>query len=279
MNCKRILGISRSPRFSPNSEERDAAIFHAVATCLRERGANVTTVCEDELSIVGRPDAIFSMARGETVSRLMAQVPDVPTINQPQSIVNNRARLQQLQLLRHKLPSACPPYAPLPSTDTEGLKALLPAWLKTNGDGETATDVRYVETTHELLEALEEGKVRYVLLMKHITGDLVKFYGVADTFFHWQYATPPDAASASFSKFGNERINGRAAGYEFDAKALQSIAATAARTIGFDIFGGDAVITAQGEIFIIDFNDWPSFSSCREEAAEAIAKHLWKQLN
>ncbi|MBR1446917.1 MAG: hypothetical protein IJ586_07535, partial [Alloprevotella sp.] len=85
--------------------------------------------------------------------------------------------------------------------------------------------------------------------------------------------------SASFSKFGNERINGRAVGYEFDVKALQSIAATAARTIGFDIFGGDAVITAQGEIFIIDFNDWPSFSSCREEAAEAIAKHLWKQLN
>lgn len=31
------------------------------------------------------------------------------------------------------------------------------------------------------------------------------------------------------------------------------------------------MISASGEFFIIDFNDWPSFARCREDAARAIA--------
>ena len=34
---------------------------------------------------------------------------------------------------------------------------------------------------------------------------------------------------------------------------------------------GDAIITPQGEIFIIDINDFPSFSAIRDIAAKEIA--------
>ena len=34
----------------------------------------------------------------------------------------------------------------------------------------------------------------------------------------------------------------------------------------------------QGDIRIIDFNDWPSFSRCCDEAAEAIAERLRKMI-
>jgi len=44
--------------------------------------------------------------------------------------------------------------------------------------------------------------------------------------------------------------------------------------VKIDVYGGDAIIDAEGRISIIDFNDWPSFSRCREEAADAIAKYI-----
>ena len=42
-------------------------------------------------------------------------------------------------------------------------------------------------------------------------------------------------------------------------------------TSGDIIYGGDAVVRRDGSFCMIDFNDWPSFSRCREEAALAIA--------
>ena len=40
------------------------------------------------------------------------------------------------------------------------------------------------------------------------------------------------------------------------------------------IYGGDAVIDEKGKIWFIDFNDFPSFSSCRDQAARAIAERV-----
>ena len=34
------------------------------------------------------------------------------------------------------------------------------------------------------------------------------------------------------------------------------------------VYGGDCVVSSSGEIRIIDFNDWPSFARCREEAGK-----------
>ena len=62
--------------------------------------------------------------------------------------------------------------------------------------------------------------------------------------------------------------------YAFDVESLKQAADKAARVTGMIVYGGDAVITAQGKFFIIDFNDWPSFSACRRDAAKAIAQRI-----
>ena len=41
------------------------------------------------------------------------------------------------------------------------------------------------------------------------------------------------------------------------------------------IYGGDAII-ADDTAYLIDLNDWPSFSACREDAAKAIAQLIKK---
>ena len=43
-----------------------------------------------------------------------------------------------------------------------------------------------------------------------------------------------------------------------------------AAAVGVDVYGGDAIIRADGSFCLIDFNDWPSFSRCRDAAADAI---------
>ena len=44
------------------------------------------------------------------------------------------------------------------------------------------------------------------------------------------------------------------------------------------IYGGDCIVSEDGTIRIIDFNDWPSFAPCRAEAAPAIAKCVLKAI-
>ena len=41
--------------------------------------------------------------------------------------------------------------------------------------------------------------------------------------------------------------------------------------------GGDLIIGHDGVARLIDLNDWPSFSACRSEAADAIAKLVTKR--
>ena len=53
-----VLGISRSPRFSPNSTARDAAIFTAVAAELRQQGLAVSTCCEDDFRTAAGADVV-----------------------------------------------------------------------------------------------------------------------------------------------------------------------------------------------------------------------------
>ncbi len=52
---------------------------------------------------------------------------------------------------------------------------------------------------------------------------------------------------------------------------LRSAAERASAAVGVDVYGGDCIVRADGSFCIIDFNDWPSFSRCREDAAVAIA--------
>ena len=63
-------------------------------------------------------------------------------------------------------------------------------------------------------------------------------------------------------------------GHSFDAARLREAAFEAAAALGLEVFGGDAIIQADGEPIIIDLNAWPSYALYRDRAAQAIADCL-----
>ena len=175
-------------------------------------------------------------------------------------------------LLAHKVPH---PRSWIVATDEPfPLEVTFPCWLK-RGDSHAMVkqDVCYASTRDEAIRVvadMHERGIPSVVINEHLVGDLVKFYGVqGNDFFHWFYPS-----SESHSKFGLETINGQAQGLPFDPAQLKQYADEAARVLDVPVYGGDAVVMADGSIRIIDFNDWPSFAPCREEAARAIARRV-----
>lgn len=108
-----------------------------------------------------------------------------------------------------------------------------------------------------------------MVISAHVEGDLVKFYGVGERMFRYYY--PSDDG---ISKFGDEARNGQARHYAFSQTALRKTVAQLAELAGVAVYGGDAIIDEHGSFYIIDFNDWPSFSRCRDEAARAIVQEI-----
>ncbi len=272
----RILGISRSPRFSPNSTARDAAIFGAVAAELRESGHEVDAVCEDEYRTSEGYDLVFNMGRDVAFLRLLAreEAEGRSVVNSAQALLRNTRAALSVLFEGNSLPVACNVRVNCGGALPEMIRKQ-PCWLK-RGDAcaQSVSDVRLVASDEELAAALDDFTARGIteaLLSEHITGDLVKFYGVEGTdFFHLYYPT----AEAAFSKFGLEKHNGAPQGFEFDRLALKKDADRAACLSRFIVYGGDCVVRPDGTYLIIDFNDWPSFSRCCGEAARAIAWRL-----
>ena len=277
-----LLGISRDLRFSPNMSNSDFVIFQAVADRLREEGCVVECMSEEQFrqtyaGCIGRlnTDIIFGMYRDDETLRLIEQANTarhIPAITPCQGI-RNAGRKQQMEMLEEAgIP--IPRYEILTHPDQR--PSFYPCWLK-KGEGwsETKDDVMYLEDEGKAAVAMEKFRGRSkssavcVAACEHLTGDLVKFYGVEGTgFFDWDYA------SKGHSKFGLERYNGPEHHYAFSERQLQSIADNASAVLQIPIYGGDAVIAADGSIHIIDFNDWPSFSRCRQKAATAIAQRI-----
>ena len=259
----KILMIRRAEQFSPHSVENDRAILEAVASRLSQRGHAVTQV--DEISLTSclatdSPDFIFSMARLPEMLHLLDHS-GIKVVNTPMSVLqSSRRRLQEMMASLD-----------IPFPSGEGLHGY---WLKrADTAAQTEGDVVYVPDRQGLAEAEASMRARGIhdyLISPHIEGDLVKFYGVLSTgFFRCFYPTDD-----GLTKFGLECRNGQAHHYPFDAVSLQTKAEALAAAVGLQIYGGDCIVTADGTWYIIDFNDWPSFSRCREEAADAIASLL-----
>ena len=256
----RILAVSRAERFSPNSVERDRAIFQAVIDRLQRRGDEVFLVSEDSLDPPESPvspDVLLTMARRPGTLRWLASF-GVPCINAPEGIAN--CARSRLAAVMERIGTPVPPQ--------EGPDGY---WLK-RGDAaaQTADDVVYLPDRQRLETAIETMRRRGIadyVVSAHVVGDLVKFYGVGQgDFFRWYY--PSDDGQ---TKFGDEHRNGPARRYRFDADRLQREVRRLAAAVGVSVYGGDAIVRADGSFCLIDFNDWPSFSRCREEAADAIA--------
>lgn len=273
----KIAGIMRAGAYSPNHIGNDAAIFNVVAEHLRKRGCIVNVYSEEQL-IAGKvsEDVIVNMCREQKSIALLQQMEDNGkiVINSGYGIENcTRERMTRI-LIGSNIPY---PESLMVNTD-EGIKeALVKAgfsqcWIK-RGDFHAMhkEDVSYVRHPEEAQEVLQEYFLRGIkraVINKHLVGDLVKFYGVQGTpFFFWFY--PFDLGH---SKYGHEAINGKSQGIEFDVEKMRQICQNASEVLDVKIYGGDCIVSPQGDIQIIDFNDWPSFAPCRVDAAPHIAK-------
>lgn len=264
----KAIGIQRDERFSPNSVEKDLAILAAVVeplggTIIRESEfrESMKVSCSEVSGSANSYDGltIFSMARlPETLGRLKVLEQQGARILNPADGVEacQRSRLvEQMRSLN------------IPQPPAEGEHGY---WLK-RGDGaaESKADVCFCKDLAELARAKEAFRQRGItdlVEQAHVVGDLVKFYGVAGTGFFRVYYPGDDGQS----KFGDETRNGRPQHFAYRQEALQNDAERLANAVRTPIYGGDAIIRDDGSFVLIDFNDWPSYSRCREEAARAI---------
>jgi len=254
----------------------DAGILNAVADRLMNMGHQVTFLHEesflsDESVIQSLSDYQFVLSMGR-LSKTLALLQQLE--NTGLKVLNASVGVQNCNRYRftHLLIEAGIPFPDSKiycMSDTIDWN-IFPCWVK-KGEGyaEVADDVSYVCSKDELEERicqLHERNVSKVVLSAHLQGDLIKFYGVAgSSFFYWCYA------SGGHSKFGLEDINGPEQGYVFAEDKLRQLCDKAADVLHLDVYGGDCIVSRDGTIKMIDFNDWPSFSRCREQAADMIA--------
>lgn len=279
----KIAGIMRAGAYSPNHIGNDAAIFNLTTEQLRKRGCEVKVYSEEQF-IAGevKEDIIVDMCREHRSMVLLQQLEDAGAlvINSGYGIENcTRERMTRI-LLGSNIPY---PDSLIVDTDEVVKDRMVAAkmdraWIK-RGDFHAMhkEDVSYVRHPEEAQEVLQEYFLRGIkraVINRHLVGDLIKFYGVRDTpFFYWFY--PFDEGH---SKYGHETVNGHSRGIEFDVAGLRHICQQAADVLDVIVYGGDCIVDPDGTIRIIDFNDWPSFAPCRQEAAPHIAKAIIKKI-
>ncbi len=279
----KIAGVMRAGAYSPNHIGNDAAIFNLAAEQLRKRGCTVKVYSEEQL-IAGAVEEriVMNMCREQRSIAILQEMEDAGAlvINSGYGIENcTRERMTRI-LLGSNIPY---PESLIVNTN-EGVRDRLESagftacWIK-RGDFHAMhkEDVSYVRHPEEAQEVLQEYFLRGIkraVINRHLEGDLIKFYGVRGTqFFYWFY--PFDEGH---SKYGHEAINGRSRGLAFDRERMKEICHAAADVLDVRIYGGDCIVSDDGEIRIIDFNDWPSFAPCRTEAAPYIARCIFNAI-
>ncbi|WP_024985719.1 hypothetical protein [Prevotella veroralis] len=271
-----MLLIQRAKRYSPHSEEKDLAILEAVGRLLGKVDIVGEEALETFLQSHERVGESLSKAGVPTERRLVLSMGRAPqtldslsTLEEKGVCVLNptagvracqRSNIERVMRENH-----------LPLPPSEGEKGY---WLK-RGDqsAETQEDVCYCANRAELelaKERLQQRGIVDFIVQAHVEGDLIKFYGVEGTnFFRCFY--PCDDGE---TKFGAEQRNGISHHFSYSKGQLQYDAEQLSRLLQTPIYGGDAIIRADGTYVIIDFNDWPSYSRCRQEAAQSIVERV-----
>lgn len=254
----KIVGIQRAQCFSPHAVSNDREILSRVV----EYHLGGTLLSEETLSADQLKDAdiILTMGRLPATLALLdeAEARGAIVVNPPEGIRRcNRICLQQTMTACH-----------VPFPPAEGTKGY---WLKrADASAQSSRDVLFCPDEQALREGkaqMERRGISQYIVQAHMEGDLVKFYGVGTTpFFRTFY--PGDDGKW---KFADEARNGKPQHYSYSKPSLHKAAERLSAQMHLPIYGGDAIVDAQGNYYVIDFNDWPSFSRCRDDAAQAIA--------
>ncbi len=276
----KIIGIRRGSQYSPNHIGNDAAIFNLVVHYLKEKGCEVTEYSETECWDADiDADAVFNMVRDWRSIKKLQQLEDAGlcVVNSAYGIENcTREKMTRLLVSNH-IPHPQSVILDTSGADIQELSVLGTDtfWIK-RGDFHAIhrEDVTFVRSLDEAESILKEYALRGIptaVVNAHLNGDLIKFYGVANTdFFYWFYPN-----EQSHSKFGWESVNGKSKQIPFDLENLKEICDKAGKIMNVHVYGGDCIIAEDGTIRLIDFNDWPSFAPCRQEAAPYIADAIY----
>lgn len=263
-----LVGILREVAFSPfQHAENDRLILERTARALQRRGCRVRLISENEVDAAEiDATALFSMCQGPRATKALVEHERAGQliINSPRAVQScYRTRMSRIAQ-HHKLlapttivATAAEPGEPPMPIGEHGL------WVK-RGDVHATQreDVVRVRSVAEYAAVLADFRQRGIVaaaVQAHVVGEVVKFYGVVGTAFFRFYAETmhnvyPVALSAAHP-------------------AIEALA----RHIGLEVYGGDAVVTSQGRVAVIDVNDWPSFAYYRSEAAEVIAGRIYER--
>ncbi|MCL6621842.1 MAG: hypothetical protein K6T55_07025 [Syntrophobacterales bacterium] len=260
-----IYGIYREKALSPGKVEADAAILEAVLAGLRGMGCEVATLAAEDLPALPPPAHGFvHLAQGPAaLTRLLAwEAHGARLINPPQAV-----RRCWRRFLPEILAATGVPYPRTRFYTLEEAESLFsrsfpgPGWLKrAEVHAEGPGDVVRVNSPAAALLVLADFRRRGIealVWQEHLPGREVKFYGVGPGRFFWA-ATPKDPEPLPPEM----------------AAPLAELAARAAAAVGLSVFGGDLILLPQGRPVLIDLNDWPSFSRCREAAAREIVHYV-----
>ena len=271
----KTLGILRETQNSPNRESDDALILKAVMDQLSILKTETAVIAPEEFDLadVSAYDMIVPMC--ETYPRLMRlrkieAETGIIVVNPSDSVLGcYRARM---------LASfAATPGLSYPPTEVRrttadanakapGFEAEGGYWVKRGDVHNTCAydvvfsrDWRGVDAIRREFASREIGDMA---VQRHVDGDLIKFYGVGPgQWFTWFYHDPSIARRAPF-----------------ELEDLAEQAELAATAVKVEVFGGDAIVTNEGRIFVIDINSWPSFARVRAEASIQIARLLRARL-
>ncbi len=274
-------GIYRELAHSPGRESDDAEILRATARKLEERGFRVDLKTAEEVagSAEEPPAFLFVMCeRLEILARLERwQRLGVCQINSA-SAIRNTYRDRMLPLFeRNRVPfpaSVLVPTALRIPSEKAFREAPTGCWVK-RGDVHSTQpgDVVFApdpESLARALEAMAGRGIERAVLQEHVPGDLIKFYGVGDV--GDRRATEGEDSGGWFQWFYHR--DQKLEGHPFDVTALAAAASRAAAALGLEVFGGDAIATRDGRMYVIDLNAWPSFALYRDTASERIGSYL-----
>jgi glutathione synthase/RimK-type ligase-like ATP-grasp enzyme len=264
-----VATIARDTADSPNMQANDAAILEQIAVELRATDAE--TIATEDTVQLRDVDIICHMSRNKKTLEFLqeAEREGTTVINSPGAVQNcSRSRFMHI-LEKAAIPQ--PPFKQITKED-EFEELPYPAWIKhSEGWSRHKDDVCFANTPQDAVKAfraMQERGIGGCIHCGHVTGDIIKFYGVGRRYFHYSYPDPEK------SKFGLEKINGAPHRYPFSLDEMKRTVFSAAESIGLEIYGGDCIVCEDGAIYIIDMNDFPSFSAIRDEAAGEIAEYI-----
>jgi len=259
----KIVGIYREEIFSPGKVKEDREILDKSLKELRGLGFETDSILPESIPERADADLILNMAQSDKLLSILSmwEKDGIRIINSPRSI-KNCYRKNMVMILKENGISMPKTWVytvemlenelfEVYSLGWEGIY-----WVK-RGDFHAIKkqDVVKVKSFEEMENALiyfKENKIDKIVIQEHVDGNVIKFYGV-----------------------GKDYLRAFLEGSPFKlSKEMKEEIFKAADLLGVEVYGGDLILTPKEDFFIIDINDWPSFSICQEEASKEIARYV-----